>query len=240
MTNAPVIQQIAEVLLRRKTSRLLTVAVDGIDAAGKTTLADSQGIELQRRGFHVIRASIDGFHNPAEVRYARGKLSPEGYFYDSFNYDALIKFLLLPLRGAPGREYRSKVFDFGTDLPVRSAPIAVPDDGLLIFDGVFLFRPELLEYWDIKIFIDISFEESLRRALRRDRYLFGKSQEIEKRYTRRYIPGQKLYLGLCHPKTMADIVIQNKDPSHPTLEIIGEQILPAAQSPRKEKYVRLS
>jgi uridine kinase len=221
MTNDHGVQQIAEVVLRRKTARLLTVAVDGIDVAGKTTLADSLGNELQRREFHVIRASIDGFHNPAEVRYARGKLSPEGYFYDSFNYDALIKFLLLPLRGAPDREYRSKVFDFATDLPVRSAPIAAPNDGILIFDGVFLFRPELLDYWDIKIFIDIPFEESLRRALRRDRYLFGGSQAIEERYTRRYIPGQKLYLELCHPKTMADIVIQNEDPSDPTLEIIG-------------------
>jgi uridine kinase len=221
MTIDPTVRQIAEYICHRKTARILTVSVDGIDAAGKTTLADSLRDELERRGQRVIRASIDGFHNPRSVRYARGNLSPEGYYYDSFDVDALEKFLLRPLRGGPGREYRSKVFDFKTDAPVGSAPIPVPDDGILIFDGVFLFRPELLGFWDVKIFLDISFEESLRRALRRDRHLFGESQAIEERYTRRYIPGEKLYLELCHPKTMADLVVHNEDFSHPTLETIG-------------------
>ncbi len=46
----------------------LRVAIDGIDAAGKTTLADELAELLDRADCQVLRASIDGFHHPASVR----------------------------------------------------------------------------------------------------------------------------------------------------------------------------
>src|ERR671936_3199905 len=65
------------------------VAIDGVDAAGKTTLADELAAVLRGRGREVIRASIDGFLRPRAERYRRGELSPEGYYHDSFDYAAL-------------------------------------------------------------------------------------------------------------------------------------------------------
>lgn len=44
------------------------VGIDGVDAAGKTTLANELVPFIEDRGRPVIRASIDGFHNPAKVR----------------------------------------------------------------------------------------------------------------------------------------------------------------------------
>jgi uridine kinase len=74
------------------------VAVDGVDGAGKTVFANSLARRLEVLGRPVIRAGIDGFHNPRSVRYRRGKDSPEGFFLDSFNYDSLKKDLLAPFR----------------------------------------------------------------------------------------------------------------------------------------------
>lgn len=74
------------------------VAIDGVDAAGKTTLADELVASIETLGRPVIRASIDGFHNPAEIRYRRGRGSPEGYFRDSFNRAGLVEVLLAPPR----------------------------------------------------------------------------------------------------------------------------------------------
>jgi uridine kinase len=220
MTNPALARQITEYICGRKTAPSLTVALDGIDAAGKTTLADSLRDELERRGQRVIRASIDGFHNPRAVRSARGDFSPEGYFFDSFNYEALKEHLLAPLAKGGDGEYRVKAFDFRVDAPAESEILRAPEDFILLFDGVFLFRPELRKFWDVKIFLEISFEESLRRALRRDRRLFGGSRAVVERYTRRYIPGQRLYLELCHPKAVADLVVHNEEVAHPILEIV--------------------
>jgi uridine kinase len=76
MNNDQAVHEIAGYIHRRKTSHPLSVAVDGIDAAGKTTLVDSLRDEFERRGRHVIRVSIDGFHNPARTHCVRGNLSP--------------------------------------------------------------------------------------------------------------------------------------------------------------------
>ena len=65
------------------------VAIDGIDASGKTTLANELTVSLQATGRPVIRASIDGFHRPRSERYRRGPTSPEGYYFDAFDYVAL-------------------------------------------------------------------------------------------------------------------------------------------------------
>jgi hypothetical protein len=52
----------------------------------------------------VIRASVDGFHNPRAVRYEGGRYSPEGYFENSYNYAALKQCFLDPL--SPGGRRR--------------------------------------------------------------------------------------------------------------------------------------
>jgi uridine kinase len=61
------------------------VAVDGVDAAGKTTLAD----ELAARLPAAARLSADDFLRPPEERYRRGRESPEGYYLDSFDHARL-------------------------------------------------------------------------------------------------------------------------------------------------------
>src|SRR5689334_3419655 len=95
------------------------VAIDGIDAAGKTTFADALADILRLQGYGVILASIDGFHNPSDIRSRRGKLSPEGYYEDSFNYPALKELLLGPLGPNGSLYYQSKLFNFHTDATVE-------------------------------------------------------------------------------------------------------------------------
>lgn len=62
------------------------IAVDGPDAAGKTTLADELADVLTQRGEEVARVTIDDFLLPADVRYRLGWESPEGYYRDSFDH----------------------------------------------------------------------------------------------------------------------------------------------------------
>src|SRR5438128_702151 len=92
-----VLEELARRILHIEQPYPVRVAIDGPDAAGKTTLAQELSPLIQARGRPVIRASIDGFHNPTRIRYSRGATSPEGYYYDSFNYHALTESLLAPL-----------------------------------------------------------------------------------------------------------------------------------------------
>ncbi|SBT41097.1 nucleoside/nucleotide kinase family protein [Micromonospora auratinigra] len=57
--------------------------------------------------------------------------------------------------------------------------------------------------------------ESLRRALVRDRELFGSADAVRQRYQRRYLPGQALYRAEARPAQRADILLDLADPLAP-------------------------
>jgi uridine kinase len=197
------------------------VAIDGIDCAGKTRFADELKPFLEDHGYPVIRSSIDGFHNPEKIRYSRGRYDPEGYYLDSFNYRVLLDELLLPLGPDGDLIYRKKFFDYKKNRKVDLIPEKASEDSVLVFDGVFLLRPEIFNQWELKIFLDISFDESKRRGIIRDE---GDKEEIIKLYEQRYIPAQKLYFLHAGPKRQADIVIDNNDPSDPRLTYVSPKI----------------
>lgn len=199
------------------TASLSRVGIDGVDASGKTTLADELVRQLEQRGRHVIRASIDRFHRPRAERYRLGADSPEGYYLHSFDHGALRDVLLVRLGPQGSRRYRRAVFDFRSDSPVEEPSVEAPQDAVLLFDGVFLFRPELDQYWDFRIFVEVDFDEALRRACERDTALFGSADAVRDRYRARYIPGQRLYLQTVRPADSANVVLKNKDPSQPQL-----------------------
>lgn len=224
MQRLQLLAYLADLIVEMKRPHPVRVAFDGPDAAGKTTLAQELVAPLQGRGRAVIRASIDGFHNPASIRYTRGSMSPEGYYYDSFNHGALAEFLLTPLGPGGSRHFRAAVFDYRIDSAVPIVTSVADENAILLFDGVFLLRPELASHWDFTIFVDASFEITLARAQERDAVYLGSRGEVRKRYEQRYIPGQKLYFAACRPRERAHIVIDNSDPSNPV--IIGDAVLP--------------
>ena len=213
------IERLADLIVGQDSSHPLRVAIDGVDAAGKTRLADELVEPILRRNRPVIRASIDGFHNPREIRYRRGKNSPEGYYYDSFDYEAIQLFLLSPLGPDGDRRYKTAKFDFRTESSVTPALNTAEHDSVLLFDGVFLLRPELLSSWDFSVFVDIDFKVSMERALVRDQALFGTEENVRQRYSQRYIPGQKIYLEEAQPAVRADIVVENNSPLNPILRV---------------------
>src|SRR5450759_1567169 len=61
MTREQTLHQLASIVVSRIPPHPLRVAIDGIDAAGKTTLADELAPLIEAQGRPVIRASIDGF-----------------------------------------------------------------------------------------------------------------------------------------------------------------------------------
>jgi uridine kinase len=196
----------------------LRVAIDGIDAAGKTTLADELAILLGGEGCPVLRASIDGFHHPASVRHLRVDVQPaRSYYEDSFDYQALRGLLLDPLGPEGDHLVRTRVFDFRIDQPVEESPTRVRPGTVLLFDGVFLLRPELEGCWDLSVFVQVDPAVSLERALKRDVALFGTRDAAERRYRERYLPGQGLYMSQVYPDQRADVLIDNTDLTSPEL-----------------------
>jgi hypothetical protein len=61
-------------------------------------------------------------------------------------------------------------------------------DAILLFDGVFLLRPELVDVVGFRVFITVASQEAIRRGRVRDAVLYGSPDEAERRYLARYLP----------------------------------------------------
>ncbi len=219
MNRKETISHLADMIAAIQLDHPVRVGIDGVDASGKTMLADELVGPLQTKGCSVIRVSVDGFHNPGEIRHRQGRGSPQGYFDDSFNLEAIVSNVLMPLGPGGNLKYRSAVFDFKTDSEVRTPLQSANPDSVLLFEGIFLHRPELRKYWDFSIFVHADFDITIKRAQKRDLYLFKTTEKIRQIYEQRYIPGEKIYLSAELPFQKANVILDNNDIENPGLKI---------------------
>lgn len=159
------------------------VGIDGVDGAGKTTFADELDSELRSRGCPVERLRADDFLNPAEIRHRLGRGSAEGFWLDSYDLHAL------------------------------ASAVARPRESVLVVDGLFLHRDELVDLWDLSVFLDVPFGVSIPRVAKRD----GTESDTGHESQRRYVEGQKIYFRECSPLTRATLVIDNSVLERPHL-----------------------
>jgi uridine kinase len=193
------------------------VAIDGPPAAGKTTLADELAVVLRTQGRDVIRATIDDFLFPRAQRYPRGEYSAEGCYFDTHDYDTLNRVLLDPLGPDGDRRFQHAVYDRTADTTLSPPVTTAPADAVLIFDGVFLMRPELIARWDLRIFVSTALEKTVDRAVIRERRTSSRT-DVERRWRERYIPSQQLYFATVRPTDHVDIIVHNDEPQQPTWE----------------------
>ena len=218
-TRDELLSRLAEAVGSATITHPTRVAIDGPPAAGKTTLADELAVVLRAQSREVIRATAESFHLPRAQRYRRGEFSPEGCYHDSFDYDTLRRVLLDPLGPGGDRRYQHAVYDIGMDTALSQPVATASADAVLLLDGVFLLRPELIDRWDLRIFVSAAFERALDRGRIRDQARLGSVAEVERRFRDRYIPAQQLYFATVRPADHADIIVHNDEPQRPAWEV---------------------
>jgi uridine kinase len=88
---------------------------------------------------------------------------------------------------------------------------------VLVFDGIFLHRPELRDIWDLSIFLDAPFEVTIPRGAGRGA-AWG-SPDIHAPVNWRYIEGQRQYLSENKPQTLATFVIDYSNLANPMIVV---------------------
>ncbi|RSM72588.1 uridine kinase [Actinoplanes sp. ATCC 53533] len=207
-----VLGEVADRILALRLRHPARVGIDGHSAAGKTTLADELAAALRAKTARpVLRVTIDHFkrHVDRRTRYPPG--SPESYYFEMFDVDAIRDELLVPLGPGGSRRYRSQIMDFSGLTPIDSGVHVAPDDAILVADGGFLQKPVLSRHWDLRIYLHIELAEVLRRGTIRDQAWMDSAEAAAVRYSTYYIPGEELYLAEIRPAERADIVIDNHD-----------------------------
>jgi uridine kinase len=208
---------ICDHVLGLRLSHPIRIGVDGITASGKSTFARNLAERLRASNRPLIQTTLDGFHNPRSHRYRQGRGSAQGYYFDAYNYQAVVEHLLAPLGPLGNRRYKTCVFDLENDRPVDLEAEVAASDSILIVDGSFALRTELREHWDVGVYLQASFAVAEERAVQRDTPLFGSSDEARQVTRERYHGAHKIHLEEACPLQVADFVIRNDAPTGPII-----------------------
>ena len=223
LASAPILLPDLAGLIRDQATeqRPLLVCVDGLTGAGKTTLAEALRSHLQTTGTPAFRISVDDFHNPRSVRHSLGRLSAQGYYLHSHDYEKLRRFVIDPARGSGA--YCSivpRAFDLTADREVYAQPLSIKAPAVIVVEGSFMLRESLRAVWDFTIFVSASRAVAVSRVARRDQSLFV-SQDAAAIISERYHGAHDIHDRLNRPREIADLCIDNTDPSRPVITCRG-------------------
>ncbi len=194
----------------------LRVCVDGFTAAGKTSFGHELAEALRDLGRPTLRASLDDFKRPWRDAHRYDRISGEGYYRNAFDFDAARRLLLAPAGPEGDGRVALCSIDPLTQRSHHDVVVEAPENAVLIVDGVFAMRPELDAFWSFRIWLDVDLELSFARGTERDADREGRA-EAERLHRERYGVAEQIYLDEVGPRSLADLVIDNRDFAAPAL-----------------------
>lgn len=186
--------------------RAALVGVSGIDGSGKGYIAGALACRLSQRDLNVAVINADGWLNLPHKRF--GLANPGEHFYaHAFRFDEMFSQLILPLR-----ERRSMQLDMEyteeTAAAYRRHTYEFADIDVILLEGIFLFKRGHREAFDLRLWVECSFQTALERALRRAQEGLPPDETI-RAYESIYFPAQRIHFQQDGPKSSASIVIVN-------------------------------
>lgn len=207
-----VVRRLLEEFQHVAPGRPALIAIDGFDGAGKSRLASELVTLTSSDQRPVISVTIDQFHRPRAERDAAGK-DANGFYHGSYQYDRFIDCVVEPLRR--GQPMVTGVWDVAADEPLTLEPVSVARDVIVLVDGIFLHRPELLGVWDASVWVDVPFEISVPRG--NARFPGAHDPDPQAASNQRYVGGQRLYLSLAQPFEHCTWILDNSEIDAPVL-----------------------
>lgn len=178
----------------------VVVAVDGTFGAGQREFADDLAAALNALGNATFRASMDGFQKPVAERVRYRADSTDRVYLDTFDYSAFRRSLIEPFRMAGSTGFVAAVYDESRDVRVEPRWLTARPDAILLVDGVFLHRSELLGIWNYTIWLDVDSDSVADTT----------APDSDGR-----IRAEERYLAQVRPRVTTMTNVDNRDPAHP-------------------------
>lgn len=188
------------------TQQAMLVGISGIDGSGKGYVTSQINDCLTAARLKTAVVNIDRWLNLPHVRFDPADLA--GNFYrNAIRFDDMFEQLVLPLRNFRNVDL---VADFTeeTAAEYRKHNYRFDDIDIILLEGIFLFKRELVHHHDLKIWIDCSFDVALERAIARSQEGLSPEATIHA-YRTIYFPAQRIHFALDNPQAAADIHIDN-------------------------------
>lgn len=145
--------------------RARLIAISGIDGSGKGYISPQLAEKLASNALRVALIAADGWLNLPEVRF--GGDDPGEHFYShAFRFEEMFSRLIEPLV-RDGSIHVIAEYTEETANCYREHVYEFYDVDLILLEGIFLFKREYQHRYDLRLWIDCSFQTALERALSR-------------------------------------------------------------------------
>lgn len=165
-----------------KKQKTILIAIDGFGGSGKSFLAKS----IKGKFPEAVIVEMDDFYSPRLKRPDYKRV-----------YEEVIK----PIK--QGKTAVFKIYDWKADKLVDGKPIF--PENILVIEGVFSMHKELLDSYDIRIWVDSTQEVGFQRGLSRDKNQYG--VDTTEKWVKHWMPGEKKYVNSQNPQQKADFVV---------------------------------
>lgn len=173
-------------LKQPKAPRPLIIAISGFGGGGKTTLANKLKAQLEESQVVSIDSfSIHQWHRNAD--------------WDNFDRDRFAKEVIRPTRA--NQFPLTYVHEPWPGYPEETR--TVPQTHCLIVEGCSIFHPDLLEYYDLKIWVDCPLGIATKRGMWRDRHVHKDEQDYF--WLNMWMPNERDFMAKYRPDLAADI-----------------------------------
>jgi len=179
----------------RSINQSFVIGINGIDCSGKTTFAKLVSKYFTHYKIENVCLDIDNFNNPA---------------IESETYKAFVS-------GSWDEEDLNKYYELIINFSdaTRAVSESKKKYSVVILDGIFIYKPQLVDIFDLKIYLDIDISLgrkrfAKRRSIKRDKRPFDIYDEI-------WMLSHLRYESEVHPKRISDLVIDYNAESQPVL-----------------------
>ena len=198
---------------QRLLGRTVLVGISAVDGVGKTRFTDTVFGLLVDRDIPTAVVHVDCFTNDTDRRHASSD-RVSNYYDHTFDHTSLVQNVLQPISEGKAVEVELVHPSPQDDsLQVHHSYNIPPHNAVALVEGVFLFRPELVGYFDYKALLIMPISSMLDRLRKRDESLLGPS--VLDKVLQKYVPAQQLYLETVHPERLVEVVFDFSDWEHP-------------------------
>jgi len=191
----------------RSITQSFVVGINGIDCSGKTTFSKSVSKYFTHHKIENDHLDIDNFNNPA---------------IENETYKAFVS-------GSWDEENLNRYYELIINYSdvIRAVSESQKKYSIVILEGIFIYKPQLVDLFDLKIYLDVDISLGRKRfakrwSLKRDKRPFDIYDEI-------WMLSHIRYESEVHPKRISDLVIDidndENDEGEEDIRIIKEKII---------------
>ncbi|WP_113927833.1 kinase [Bacillus sp. P14.5] len=192
------LQQLIKAVKENKNAKRFILAIDGLSRSGKTTLTENLCQELEKENIPHTVFHIDDHIVEKKKRYNTGRDEWFEYYFLQWDLHSIRQNFFKKLHFS--KTLNLHFYDGTLDSHTQQS-IYLPEECVIIVEGVFLQRQEWRGFLDFTVFLDCPKEIRFQRESEQ-------TQKNPDKFRNRYWKAEDFYLKAVSPKQKADLVLQ--------------------------------